>query len=368
MSRNYAHFATAIWRPGDDFGDLTMPAQWAYFMLGTQPDISAAGVLSLNVRRWSKRARGVTRDVVVEALKELQAAEKVFYDYDTEELLIRTFVKADGGYGNRKRRPVIERAALELESPRLRAALAVELRKLGDEAMALLADSLCAPYASERPANVSGSSDDGPQDAADESDKAASSQVDRLSDAAYRFDGVVVTRGLEVVPQPATRNPQPVPPPADASPAGDQLSLDGMPEKPVEEPSDSDRAFGLARFWMKTRESEGTPVVSSNKGDPLIKLKKLIEPFVENRYTDEEVRAALVSIGESIPSTAVLDRALSRARNGQQRQGGYPQGHTSAIALRDVQQPQTSTATRRWQQAQSVADQLDEQFAQGGAP
>jgi hypothetical protein len=372
MSRNYAHFATAIWRPEDDFGDLTMPAQWAYFMLGTQPDISAAGVLSLNVRRWSKRARGMTRDVVVEALKELQAAEKVFYDYDTEELLIRTFVKADGGYGNQKRRPVIERAALELESPRLRAALAAELRKLGDEVMTKLADRLSAPYgiayAAEQPQNVSRSSPTGSGGADATSDKMASSQVDSLSDRPYRFDGVVVTQGLEVVPQPSTRIPQPVPPPADASPAGGQLSLDGMPDKPVEEPSDSDRAFGLARFWMKTRESEGTPVVSSNKGDPLIKLKKLIEPFVENRYTDEEVRAALVSIGESIPSTAVLDRTLSRARNGQQRQGGYPQGHTSTVALRDVQQPQTSTATRRWQQAQSVADQLDEQFAQGGAP
>lgn len=216
MSRNYANFSTAIWRPEDDFGDLTMPAQWAYFMLGTQPDISAAGVLSLNVRRWSKRARGITRGVVVEALQELQAAEKVFYDYDTEELLIRTFVKADGGYGNQKRRPVIERAAMDLESPRLRAVLATELRKLGDDVMVKLADRLSAPYGiaypAEQPQNVSATSSTPAEDAATESDKATSSQVDSLSDGLSHSDGVVVTQGLVVVPQPSTRTPQTQPP------------------------------------------------------------------------------------------------------------------------------------------------------------
>jgi hypothetical protein len=242
MSRNYANFATAIWRPEDDFGNLTMPAQWAYFMLGTQPDISAAGVLSLNVRRWSKRARGVTRDVVVEALKELQAAEKVFYDYDTEELLIRTFVKADGGYGNQKRRPVIERAALELESPRLRAVLAAELRKLGDELMTKLADRLSAPYgiayAAERPPNVPPTSSASTKPAVGEPDKTASSQVDSPSDALSHSDGVVVTQGLVVDPQPSTRTPQTQPsvdapsrPKRETGPRGTRLPADWTPSE-----------------------------------------------------------------------------------------------------------------------------------------
>jgi len=379
MSRNYANFSTAIWRPEDDFGDLTMAAQWAYFMLGTQPDISAAGVLSLNVRRWSKRTKGGTRQMVVDALQELQAAEKVFYDYDTEELLIRTFVKADGGYGNRKRRPVIERAALDLESPRLRGILANELRKLGDEVMTKLADRLSGPYGiaypaerpAERPGYVPGTVGERPSPSETpkpESDKVESPEVDRLSDSAYRFDGVVVTQGLGEVPQPSTRNPQPVPPPADASQGDDQLELAGMPVKPVEEPSDSDRAFGLARYWLKTRESQGAPVVSSNRADPIIKLKKLIEPFVENHYDDDEIKAALGQLGESIPTTSALDRVLSRNRAGTQgRQNGSPSGHSSAIALRDGQ-PRVSTATLRMQQALDVAAQLDQQYAQGGTP
>jgi hypothetical protein len=242
MSRNYANFSTAIWRPGDDFGDLTMPAQWAYFMLGTQPDISAAGVLSLNVRRWSKRTKGGTRQMVVDALQELQAAEKVFYDYDTEELLIRTFVKADGGYGNQKRRPVIERAALDLESPRLRGILAAELRKLGDEVMAKLADRLCAPYgiayAAEEPENVPGATSTPVGGDTAEPAKVEFSQVDSLSDGLSRSDGVVVTKGLVVDPQPSTHTPQ-TQPPAEApstpkretGPRGTRLSADWAPSE-----------------------------------------------------------------------------------------------------------------------------------------
>lgn len=242
MSRNYATFATAIWRPEDDFGDLTMAAQWAYFMLGTQPDISAAGVLSLNVRRWSKRTKGGTRQMVVDALQELQAAEKVFYDYDTEELLIRTFVKADGGYGNRKRRPVIERAAFDLESPRLRGILANELRKLGDEVMTSLADRLSGPYGiaypSDEPRNVLGTSSTPADGAATEPDKVESSQVDRLSDGLSRSDGVVVTQGLGEEPQPSTRTPQTQPsvdapskPKRETGPRGTRLPADWAPSE-----------------------------------------------------------------------------------------------------------------------------------------
>ena len=83
MARNYAQFTTAIWRPGDDFGNLTRNAQWVYFMLSTQPDISAAGTLSLNVRRWSGRCADGSRQDVIDGLQELSTHRFVFYDYDT---------------------------------------------------------------------------------------------------------------------------------------------------------------------------------------------------------------------------------------------------------------------------------------------
>jgi hypothetical protein len=369
MSRNYAQFSTAIWRPEDDFGELSLSAQWCYFMLGTQPDISAAGVLSLNVRRWSKRARGVTRDVVVEALQELQAAGKVFYDYDTEELLIRAFVKADGGYGNRKRQPVIERAALELESPRLRGILAAELRKLGHPTMTKLADRLSAPYGMgyppEAPQDASRASEVASTTPASKPTKTDSPQVDSLSDSPYRFDGVVVTKGLVEEPQPTTHNPQPIPP--TAVPRG-QLAIEGIPAPPpAPPPSDAQRAFALGRYWLKTREANGTPVVVKGKADPIVLLRNLIQPFVENHYTDDEIKAALNAIGESIPSTARLDRTLTRIRGTQTRQGGYPPGYNAPIALRDTNSSRPSTATQRMQQALQVAAELDAEYGNGAA-
>lgn len=231
MARSFANISTAIWRPGHVFGTLTWQAQWAHFMLSTQPDISAAGTLSLNVRRWSKRARNCTREDVIAALQELQEAGEVFYDYDTEEVLLRTFVEDDKGYGNSKRQPVIERAALDLESPKLRAILATELRKLNSTAMTKLADRLCAPYgigyAADRPGNAPSGSE--PANEASEAppsdlDNTAFPQVDSLSDRASdspcHFDGVVVTQeGVSTT----THNPQSVPPSAGAGepPAGE---------------------------------------------------------------------------------------------------------------------------------------------------
>jgi len=55
--RHYAQLATSIWRPGDEFSQLSVTAQWVYIMLISQPDISAAGVLPLALKRWSARSK-----------------------------------------------------------------------------------------------------------------------------------------------------------------------------------------------------------------------------------------------------------------------------------------------------------------------
>lgn len=129
MARNYANISTAIWR-NDGFRALSVAAQHAYLLLTSQPDISAAGILSLNAKRWSRFAKGITTDEVVTALNELQDHKFVVFDTETEELLVRSFVRWDGGYGNPKRRPVILRAAEEIESGTLRRWLAAEFRRL----------------------------------------------------------------------------------------------------------------------------------------------------------------------------------------------------------------------------------------------
>ncbi len=197
MTRNYAQMSCAMWR-NEDFKLLSQPAQHTYFMLSTQADISAAGILSLNAKRWSTRTKGITTDDVVNALNELQAHRFVIFDTDTEELLVRSFIRWDGGYNNPKRRPVILRAAKAAESMLIRRALAAELSRLD-----LPADGLVDDFQA---------SDDTSSPVHDESiDDGLFSLENSLSTSqsgsASPSDGVVVTKALVVGP--ATHNPQP---------------------------------------------------------------------------------------------------------------------------------------------------------------
>lgn len=212
MSRNYAQIATAIWR-NDDFRALTSGAQHMYLLLTSQPDISAAGVLSLNVKRWSTRAKDTTRATVVAALQELQTSRFVFYDTDTEELLVRSFVRWDGGYTNPKRLPVIKRAAEDIESLTIRRALAIELVRLG------FPEDWMGEFSTDEAKPV------------DDTFSQANSLFD-IADSQSPSDGVVVSKGPYI--ETTTHNPL-SPPHAAAAPKarssqGTRLAEDWKPD------------------------------------------------------------------------------------------------------------------------------------------
>jgi hypothetical protein len=94
-----------------------------------------------------------------------------------------------------------------------------------------------------------------------------------------------------------------------------QPSADTSHDQPpaAGEPTPQQRAFGIARGWIDHRAKEGTPVVVRGRSDPLHALRRLIEPFT-GPYSDNEIKRAMVAIGESIPSAAQLDRELARHR------------------------------------------------------
>lgn len=183
MARSYANIATAIWRD-DDFKALNADEQWAYLLFVSQPDISAAGVLTLALARWASRAKGMTRERLTVAIEGLEANRFVVVDHETDELLVRSFVRWDGGYTNSKRRFAIRDAAAHIESAALRRALAAEFARL----------ELPAEWIPEF------SHVDSPSDAL--SDGAC----DSPSDAVPASRRVVVTRSKREVP--ATHNPQ----------------------------------------------------------------------------------------------------------------------------------------------------------------
>lgn len=130
MARNYANVFTAIWTRDGDFVRRSALAQRLYLLLVTQPEISAVGMLPLRVRRWSALAPDMSESALILSLKELEEHRFVFVDEDTEELLVRSFTRHDGGYGNPRRLPSIRDAADEIESPKLLRILAGEFDRL----------------------------------------------------------------------------------------------------------------------------------------------------------------------------------------------------------------------------------------------
>ena len=129
MARSEARIAVSIWSD-DDFTALTPLAQRMFMFLLSQPDLAHDGVLALRERRWSKTAAGLTPAQVSEHLAELVAARFIVIDEDTEELLIRSFIRRDKVY----RQPNVLRAAADhletVTSPIIRAAVAEELRRV----------------------------------------------------------------------------------------------------------------------------------------------------------------------------------------------------------------------------------------------
>jgi hypothetical protein len=160
---------SAIWND-PDFRVLESREQWAYLMLSTQGDISSAGLLALTLRRWAKYAADMTSDALWDAISGLAERRFLVVDEDTEELLVRSFVKWDNGFNNEKRRPAITAAANVVVSPQIRGILADEL------------DSLSVPH----------------------------SLRDSPSDRAWDSPRVVVTLGdHKPIPQPSTLEREP---------------------------------------------------------------------------------------------------------------------------------------------------------------
>jgi hypothetical protein len=133
MTRVYGRTACSLWDEDDDFAALSMGAQRTYLMLSHQRDISACGMLPLTLRRWAQRIREDERAGLQGWLDELVAGRFIVVDEDTEELLVRTFVKWDGGATNPKRVLAIVAAAKAVRSRALRAVLGPELARMNIE-------------------------------------------------------------------------------------------------------------------------------------------------------------------------------------------------------------------------------------------
>jgi hypothetical protein len=301
VARSYARIITAIWR-NKEFRRLRGAAQRVYLLLVTQPDISAAGTLPLTVRRWADLDADTTAPDIVNALEELETGRFIAMDRTTEELLVRSFVKWDGGYGNRKRRPVIESAGLAIDSYRLRRVLAMECERLGFTIDGLI----------ETPDG----SDDPPPSTPEES---SNTQVDRLSDSVSdghadgtsRSDRVVV--GYVSTEEPTTLNPQPVPPPAGAG--AQQIIatwIDGCRKRPPKQ------VIGIISKNVKALLEEGVDTADVQAGLQRWADKGSLHPSTLPTVVNEVMNRPVTFNGYASATDANIAALLSG--NGQQPQ------------------------------------------------
>ncbi|QOV97184.1 hypothetical protein [Rhodococcus pyridinivorans] len=141
MARSHGRIDFTIWN-NREFRALSERAQRTYMMLFGQKDVNNAGVLPLMESRWAKYSESTTVEDVRDGLRQLEDARFVFVDDDTEELLIRSFIRGDGVI----KQPNVFKNALKcaelVDSPKLRKVLAGELRGLRRRDAGEVADRL----------------------------------------------------------------------------------------------------------------------------------------------------------------------------------------------------------------------------------
>lgn len=131
MAREHARILVSR-RSEPDWQALLTDEQWLYDHLLTQANINNAGVLPLQVRKWARGSADMTMERIDQALVGLASKGFVLYDTDTEETLVRTFIRNDGIVKHRYMLKNALAVARQTESPHLRRALAAELRRLGN--------------------------------------------------------------------------------------------------------------------------------------------------------------------------------------------------------------------------------------------
>ena len=317
MAREYARIMTAIWR-NPEFRALSETQQRGYLFLVTQPDISAAGVLALRVRRWADMASSSSPDSLAQVLKELEAGRFIVVDWDVEELLIRSFIRWDGGFNNPKRKPVIVRDAEAVESGRVRRALAAEFERCNLPPLALdaLPDS-----PSDRASNTEWMGYEEPS--APEPVETASSQVNRLSaspsDSEPPSDGVVVTYLSSR--DTTTHNPETVPPPAahsaqpiiaawiDSCRERPPKSVIGQTSKQIKNLLDEGVAVGAIRAGVELWAAKGLhPAALPAVVNEVMNARPTAVPMRNHRPTADDKIAALQALKTGGSNVLALPR------------------------------------------------------------
>ena len=125
----YGKLLSRIWTD-PEFTKLDARSQQVYSLLISYSTRNLAGVLPMTLKRWAGCTSDATVENITAALRRLAAARFVVVDWDTEEVLIRTYIRNDEVYKQPNLMQAARKFCRQVESVALRWALFDELTKL----------------------------------------------------------------------------------------------------------------------------------------------------------------------------------------------------------------------------------------------
>lgn len=129
MAREYALVGTGIWSEPSILA-LTPLEQHAYLLVHTQPQLSRCGVAPYTLRRWAGLSRTYNATKLRAALRGLEHGRHLVIDEDTEEVLVRTYVRHDGLLKQPQVVGAMVRDYRTIRSSSIRTAFLAELRRI----------------------------------------------------------------------------------------------------------------------------------------------------------------------------------------------------------------------------------------------
>lgn len=131
MPRSFAQIGTGLWNE-PTIRSHTITAQRAYFLIYTQPELSRCGVLPFRLKRLAGMAADDTPTKLRKALVALEKTRHIVVDEDSEEVLLRTYVRHDGLLSQPQVVATMVQDFALVESPSIQSAFLAELRRIWD--------------------------------------------------------------------------------------------------------------------------------------------------------------------------------------------------------------------------------------------
>lgn len=141
MANGAALIDEGLWRRDKDFRALPRFAQCTFLQVLSQKDLDCAGVLTLHIDLLAKGCDELTTDMLWDDFKTLEVGRFIFVDADTDELFVRSYIRRASVRSPNALKSAL-RSARMVNSPKIRAELAAELRRLDRKDAAEVADEI----------------------------------------------------------------------------------------------------------------------------------------------------------------------------------------------------------------------------------